>query len=505
MHCIKIEIINYHYIAWYWYHKHIQHMSNTRALVGTTTVTNSDTGIPEIIVRTAENINIDGDYTVKFKGVSWDEIDDLVFTDAHVHNTETNENEINDDVRKSQYCSGVLVIDHNERTVYHDDYSSSDDEYSDWDTSDNCSRVDAELLNFINMFSDIYDLSIYNADVIPVSHRTPFVTDYGKDSANKSKWKLLKYGVGCHFGEHTDYRKDAIATVLLFLPGYTHSGGLLRITSSNGTVYEFDSNVDVPTYVAFNPSLVHEVTEVTEGTRYVLKATWLYSKRKLKLYNDIMYRDIDFDAMEPIDDTEYATKKCDIITQKVHKYIDEIVEKICDRTQDTSANTRGVADIVKLANEALSEYISLNDQCSYKVANILSYIEKSPNKYVAIALNSHYPNLDTLTRMKTDDLKLVRAIKTKYDNVSLKNFYSETCNDIYCDDKYLNLCDSWSNYGQFTIRDKYRYDDEHIRMVHLIKTRAKCGHVQHRTTYNDERDIKTIFQNFTAIVIGKEM
>jgi hypothetical protein len=97
------------------------------------------------------------------------------------------------------------------------------------------------------------------------------------------RYMALKYETGCYFKQHSDSIESErhFATVIVMIPAIcpsmVHKGGTLKIWNHNGKIYEFNSStLTKVTVVAFHPSLTHECTPITEGTRLIFKTDWKY-------------------------------------------------------------------------------------------------------------------------------------------------------------------------------------------------------------------------------------
>ena len=97
------------------------------------------------------------------------------------------------------------------------------------------------------------------------------------------RYHAVKYETGCYFKRHSDSieSKRHFATVIVLIPvidpSMSHNGGTLKVWDHNNTLHEFNSSsITKVTIIAFHPSLYHECTPITDGTRLIFKTDWKY-------------------------------------------------------------------------------------------------------------------------------------------------------------------------------------------------------------------------------------
>jgi len=116
-----------------------------------------------------------------------------------------------------------------------------------------------------------------------ISHPTDNPDEYGFDYSEQTLFELLKYDVGGFFLKHKDKliesSTDRLAHThmcLLYPPnnGSDYEGGdIIFYDDVNKKKYLLEpSKFTTWTFVFFNRDVLHEVTPVTQGTRYVFKA-----------------------------------------------------------------------------------------------------------------------------------------------------------------------------------------------------------------------------------------
>ena len=84
-----------------------------------------------------------------------------------------------------------------------------------------------------------------------------------------SKFTLIKYEVGDFFTPHVDHKGDFTC---LILGGTEYEGGVLKL-NDNGVEVSVKPGANKYLMVIFAVDVQHEVTPVTKGVRYILKAS----------------------------------------------------------------------------------------------------------------------------------------------------------------------------------------------------------------------------------------
>ena len=95
------------------------------------------------------------------------------------------------------------------------------------------------------------------------------------------KYDVIEYLPGGFFKEHRDAQmnKSHYATLLIFPPGYPHTGGKLTIKREDDTEFVFESSTNTQwTFIAFHTHLRHSCDEVLTGRRIVFKSELCYTR-----------------------------------------------------------------------------------------------------------------------------------------------------------------------------------------------------------------------------------
>lgn len=259
-----------------------------------------------------------------------------------------------------------------------------------------------------------------------------YVPEYGCREIDNISWSAVRYKTGGYFDKHTDTVINELhfATVIILIPSYSkeleHTGGILRIWDGNGVLHEFDSSlIKKLTVVAFTPSLFHECTEVTSGTRLILKANWSYDKTMFELFKTTYDRN-NYQNIGPV--KNIANEILAEVVNDIKRSIDISVEN--NDYDDLYKNLKKNIEPVK----GIKRMLSKNN--SYNVKNILDALDREKSydtKFAIIPLYSYYPNLGDLY---TNDYLLLNAIREKWENAGVTQIKITT--DLEDTDEPLN-------------------------------------------------------------------
>jgi hypothetical protein len=119
------------------------------------------------------------------------------------------------------------------------------------------------------------------------------------DWESSSRYTILEYGPGGFFSEHRDRRiqRNHCGTLLIFPPAvgeFAHTGGDLVFNQGS---YTFESSKNREwTFLAFEPSILHECETVRTGKRIVFKQELYASERLRTVYDYNLYGDCIMDV-----------------------------------------------------------------------------------------------------------------------------------------------------------------------------------------------------------------
>lgn len=384
-------------------------------------------------------------------------VDDLEWKESKVYDNKTHKNVVNDDVRTSTYCNGELDFNEEIKKI---------EKINDWISS--------------NIIDVQHDMNPINLDT-----NEP---DFYELCQNV---KVLKYNEGDYFSAHTD-NTYSYAIVIIMFPGYECEGGVLRITDEDGTVHEFLPSNEHVQFIAFRPSLLHEVTPVTSGTRIAIKINLDYGninianmlKKTSSKFDTSNIKVLVHNTAESDSYLNCRSEICDILPSDPsefikHKkyYIDEL--------------TKSVNEISKM-NFVPYDFI-------YNFESICNMIDNEKHKdkpFAAIALANYYRTYDGFTELYPEDIDFINNINERYNGSYLINLCAEKFIDDYGENN--DYYDTWSAFGV-----KMDFEDVEYTYVHKIISCKNAGKVEHTTRYNDECHIKGTIRNYTVLVVKK--
>ncbi len=353
----------------------------------------------------------------------------------------------------------------------------------------------------LKLENEIYDLLETKAQNICPSYLKSAIYN-----GNFNDWEVLLYETGGFFKPHTDTKtKYTLATCLIFPPATdynTHTGGKLKITNTDGSIFEFESDkVTKWTCVMFEPTLVHECEEVLSGNRFVLKNTLIYSTTLYDLLSSSQSNLLTWETLQNIQ-PRHDLPNIDAIKQKIIKEFKDTVIKLVNDIEYDIDNIEELKRSIESAHyKSKCQFNIYEDKYTRNNDNVIKKIDTNTNTIVTVVLPSFYHDLIP-ANLYSDDLKLVKQIIKKYPNTSLKNISSKII-DSKLDDgklyeiqyqitkknKYLNL---WNN--------SYENNDPIIWINGLLNS-GNCE--SSGSEYNDSTYDSIYYMNYSCIVINK--
>lgn len=397
--------------------------------------------ITYIIEKNRRKTKVECEWTDLIEGIEWNPV--------KVYDNHDGENVVDDDVRSGTHNRGELKI-------------------SNYDYRHNNPMI-VKMCELFKMSPD-YLGGKHN----PENEGESFMYD----ALNYTK--ILKYETGDHFAPHTDVVDDTIAVVIIMIPGYEHTGGILRVTDSHGVVHEFDANVDVPTFVAFKPSLLHEVTPVISGTRIVVKD--LICHYSEDLIENILNCQTKYEVPE-VKNNNDETLLHEELKAMINSDIDSVKESI-----DTI-----IANLEKL--NSLDNNRKENDIFEYDMERVDNLT--STNGLKTIVLKNYYPEGNDTEYMYQKDIEIINHIHS-----------NPNCKGSYVTNRYREVSHNSYDYHKGDMKDfgktsdlyKGGFDhDDGEKVVDIYESR-NCGKRTFNTRYNDSKDIDTEVSNLSLFV-----
>lgn len=345
--------------------------------------------------------------------------------------------------------------------------------------------VDSNIRN--SMYINNVKLKIYNNEqeqiienlkqLVPQKYKHCILQD------NYLKFEAIKYTKGCFFAKHKDTLENDLhfATVIIIPPVKlvgNHTGGLLSIQDENGNIQEFDSSKNEKwLVVAFNPSLEHSCSEITEGTRIIFKTTWSFNE---KLFNLTKGKPISLDICQNTEKSENKEEKNKLFYDvkenmlKILNSFESNFDKDYDYCDEIAELRTCITDLEEFNNTRFGNELDNNDY-------VIDSLKLSGKKINIVVLNNYYSKTQ-LEWLYPNDFELYKKLKEKYDNITFKNFTCSYTNDEIDEDSELGMY--------------YRNKN-----VDIFNTHKKGKYLYSTTEYNDNTYDKITNYSVSAFII----
>lgn len=350
-----------------------------------------------------------------------------------------------------------------------------------------------------------------------------------------SEGQLVKYEQGGFFERHRDSVETHrhVATVLFLLPKSTfpHQGGVLKITDANQVSHAFEADDTRIKMVAFDPSLYHECTTVTSGTRYIIKTELkldaiLYQLATASVVNDENLRD-------PISKREGVIENILKRVANMRKFMDGLEEDIeSDRIcqEDLEQFKESVThSLNKLPYSMPAE----EDEVVYRYEAIYAEIlqQFAANKQFIIIPLVNYYSSENPEFLYTIDSNLRKGLYDEGYTVRMMNLKDSEYNYSSCvsikDFRYkANMRRDWddsknerasmvqlfsTDIDEKFISDERNYDQfpedeysEETKVCHpTVILPSRIGMVQRKSEYNDYKYDTSYENHYSCFIISK--
>jgi hypothetical protein len=294
-----------------------------------------------------------------------------------------------------------------------------------------------------------------------------------------------KFEVGEYYSIRRSKTPRTSVMIIILLPIHYHTGGELNIIDSKGTVHTIDTNVTKPTFVAFNPNLLYDISEVKSGTMCMFNATL---EKPIHITSKMLQmRTLNVSKTKTHTDT-YRTKLVHL-TDTIRRN----VEKITDNTNDH----------VVIINKTLDKICDISiedDEYEYDIESIVREIDESGTIMSCIVLRNYYPTIKNDMVFYEEDAKLIGTINSMYRGVYLKNLTYESCNN----NDALVCRNTIDNFGKTDGKhyDSCLVDDINHTYINKIFTKD-CGTTHNVTKYIGISKCDVSVTNYTCLVVQK--
>lgn len=399
-----------------------------------------------------------------FKNNSFDfNSDNLIWKQSTVGNSNLCTNVVDETIRNSYYCDSLKInnkifnkneemsfIDkkdtyklqisfypninrdydfHYKINISKEEQKIRDDKRRDFELRSNKRKELRSQFNndIVGIFEDIYDRDIILNDIYSrYVNEFSSLLDFNHNS-DYNIWKMLKYEVRCKFEKHSDGKKNEkhLGKFILIPPldVYYFQGGDLILYPYSEETQNCDNEPKIIkpnetnwTIVYIPIGQLHEVTEVTNGTRYVFTMDYFMSDKALQIMNAEKYNDsIDISNTTENEKEKYI-KVCENIVETNKRKIEIMYKKIAEMEE---------------TNKEISDKMSLfkNNTLSSDNGNVLikSILEKYdghlPDTTFGIICNHYYTDKKK-EKMYVDDKilynELIELINKKNDEDGTK-------------------------------------------------------------------------------------
>lgn len=274
----------------------------------------------------------------------------------------------------------------------------------------NSEKCTLELINFSGKLKLLDQIKI----LVPQKYRDCVLKDQELLFRSGS---LIKYPTGGLFTKHRDSVKSHlhIATVLLLLPKdrFPHQGGILKVWDSNGDCKQFEADQHLIIVVAFDPSLYHQCTEITEGTRYIIK-TKLALDEKLYALKEMCMTNENVQPQTPKSKREISVNQINNVLEEFQQRLDFFKSEMDTGDAENEELTHFKDQMSEILGDLPRYLPSDEDDVSYKLEAIRREIAKqfkSRKCFVIVPLINFYPSgqEDFLYKIDYDLLKYLRS------------------------------------------------------------------------------------------------
>jgi hypothetical protein len=356
--------------------------------------------------------------------------------------------------------------------------------------------------------TQIYDELITKAKTLCPKYLTNAIYPINKHN----EWQVLHYETGGFFKPHTDSKnKYTTCTCLLFPPAdgpNIHTGGKLKITNVDGTIFEFDSSgIRNWTCVMFEPTLVHECEEITSGNRFVLKMSIMYDQPLYDLLLTQQSKQVTLETIQEIKPrlpdkrVKLFNDFSDSMIKIVKKFIPNYDSDDSDGDVEDEFDEEELISQINLACKKFKFQRSKQINSPYDIEHITNTIKSTNAPIIIIVLPSFYHDLIP-SNLYSDDLNLVRNIVQIYHDteqnytVGLKNISSTLIE--YDNDTIVN------HEGYLKeLEDKHKFIDTKCQVI-WINTELSSGTITDTgSEYNDSTYDSLYYMNYSCVVISK--
>lgn len=396
----------------------------------------------------------------------------IVWNNSTVGNAKTGSNEVNTSIRKSFTMDGLYIKDKvfkytktSKTNTTHPKIRLFEKIHKEYHNGD-IKQQQLEEAQSMNMDVDEY-IRNKNINILKTrSQLNTWIEDYFEKSFNSElssylstnkngfshidfdeneyrEWKVLQYNEGCKFEKHSDGQKNErhIGKWILLPPlsHYYFEGGDLVLYDREEPDNEEKKIVIYPhdtlwTLVFIHIGQLHEIKEVTKGTRYSIVCDYCIPKEVVKMMNST-------------------------------KYEDYIPVSFHDNPQDTNTYKKILMDTLK---EEQSQITALEERIKELKMNILGY----QHQLSATEMDEEYL-FNPITMYQTHPI--IQRIYTKNNYTLPKDMFAVVCSGFY----------NAKNLDTFSLQDKitfnalvravntYNQDNSTHRTIKIMNARIK--------------------------------
>ena len=242
----------------------------------------------------------------------------------------------------------------------------------------------------------------------PISHSLECKFPYDMD--------LIKYETGDHFNEfHYDtYKKGEIATVLIFPPNNTFTGGDL-VFKLDDKIFSLDTSKFSDKYftIVIFSDILHKCEPITSGTRFVFKTSVISSMPKI-LSDDMKF------TLEHVKNHE-----SNINAEKLKKANEDKITKIEGELQ------KAIDKYFNFKKDYVKEHFPEDFDDEFEMCDVKSKLVEYKNDYKRLLQQlTHLKSLNTNISKKYTIFETTYDISDSVPNICVLSSYIENINDI---------------------------------------------------------------------------